>query len=257
MDFPVAEAPTPIQRPAELIQIEGMRGRTLSDEAKQELNSSGMRYKAIRQEALRVGAQSGLAMRYESIMDYLAGVETKMNVVFSFNGFVEGGRLLIPAVVEVPDQFVMDEGKGQARVIRQAYTIEEEARIVSSAPTWREYLWQKYAYPEMPHESLLPRTDAESVIWTEGVRSGWAAGVEQGTNIYKDRLARLTVAVEGRHLYKMLEAKNMVSPAALKVLADSKVTFNGRTMNVGEVIYGVGSRGEYLPSKEWAPVWTK
>lgn len=256
MDFPVADVGIPphLVAPAALVELKGMRGAEAEGEDAD--GAGGIRYKAIRQEGLRVGAQTGLAHRYGMIMEYMKGVEPKLNVIFSFNGFVKDGRLLMPAVTEMPNRFVRDEQTGEVRVIRNAYTVEEEARIVSVVPTWRDYLWQEYAYPEKPHRSLLPRTDAEAKAWEEAVNEGWRAGVHQADTIYSDRLAMLTRAVEGRNLYKTLESKNMFSPAALQAVAN-RVTFNGRTMNVGEVIYTIGKPGNYTSSDSWRPVWTR
>lgn len=255
MDFPVAnvDIPAHLEAPAALVELKALRG---SESGSEEAESGGLRFRAIRQEGLRVGAQTGLAHRYGMVMEYLGGVEPKINVIFSFNGFVKDGRLLMPAVVEVPNQFVNDKETGEARVIRNAFTIEEEARIISVVPTWRDYLWQEYAYPEKPHSSLLPRSDAEAKAWQEAVNEGWRAGVHQADTIYSDRLAMLTKAVEGRNLYKTLESKKMVSPAALQVVSN-RVTFNGRTMNVGEVIYTINNQSNYTASEQWRPVWTR
>ena len=233
-----------------------MRGDKSMKEEMDLEGAKGVRIKAIRQEALRVGAQSGLAHRYSMVMQYLNKNESKLNVTFSFSGFVKNGRLLVPAIVEANNQFVMDGEKGEARVVRNAFTIEEEAKIISVVPTWRDYLWQEYLQPEMPHRTLLPRNEVEATSWKEAVDEGWKAGVNQGDQIFQDRLASLTKAVEGRHLYVTLEAKKMISPAALNVVAN-RVTFNGRTMNVGEVIYTIGNAASYTSSKDWNPVWTR
>lgn len=256
MDFPVADVgiPAHLETPAALVELKELRG--FDAEGEEAGGSGGIRFKAIRQEGLRVGAQTGLAHRYGMIMEYMSAVEPKLNVVFSFNGFVKDGRLLMPAVIEVPNRFDRDEQNGEVRVIRNAYTIEEEARIISVVPTWREYLWQEYGYPEKPHASLLPRTDAESKAWQEAITEGWRAGVSQADTIYNDRLAMLTKAVEGRNLYKTLESKKMISPAALQAVSN-RVTFNGRTMNVGEIIYTINAPGNYTSSDSWRPVWTR
>lgn len=260
MDFQVSEVtlPSHLASPPELVELKQMRGQGGSEGEGGDgfTKEGGIRFKAMRQEALRVGAQSGLAYRYGMLMQYMEGVEPKLNVIFSFNGFVKDGRLLVPAVVEVPNQFVRDEQSGEVRVIRNAYTIEEEAKIISVAPTWRDYLWQEHAYPEKPHESLLPKTDSESKVWQASVTEGWKAGVAQADEVFEDRLAALAKAVEGRNLYKTLEAKKMVSPAALKVVSN-KVTFNGRTMNVGEIIYSVSDKANYTAAQDWSPVWSR
>lgn len=255
MDFAVAqiELADHLKAPPVLLEIRQMHGQD-ADSTKEEGN--GIRYRALREEALRVGAQTGLAYRYGMIMSYLATVEPKLNVTFSFSGFVKQGRLLVPAVVETPNQFKMDQHSGQATVIRQAVTVEEEARIVSVVPTWRDYLWQDYSYPERPHPALLPRTNAEQKAWEDAINDGWKAGVSQADEIYDDRLAALTRAVEGRHNYITMEQKRMFDPAALRVVSN-KVTFNGRTMNVGETIYTIQKPAAYTSATDWRPVWTR
>ena len=254
MDFPQLDVPLPegMTTSAELRAMEDLRGRE-SDAADV---SGGIRIRAIKQEGLRVGAQTGLAARYSMIMQYMEGVEPKMNVAFSFNGFVRDGRLLVPAVIEVKDRLSYDAETGQAAEVKQAYTIIEEARVVTSIPTWRDYLFQVYEQPELPHESILPRTEEEVEVWKEALQTGWTSGVYQADQIYQDRINDLTRAVEGRYLYRTLESKNMISPAALQVVAN-KVTFNGRTMNIGETIYSIGDAGNYKQASGWRPVWTR
>jgi len=127
---------------------------------------------------------------------------------------------------------------------------------VSSVPTWRDWLVQEYEAPEVPHSSLLPRTPSEIKVWEDAVREGWQAGVVQADGIYTDRLNDLTRSVEGRYLYRVLEQKKMIEPSLLKV-ERNKVTYNGRTMNIGEVIYSVQSRANYTSGENWKPVWSR
>ena len=255
MDFPVAdiELPSQLAAPPALVELQELRGDSdLSpDEA-----AGGVRFRAIRQEGLRMGAQTGLAHRYSMIMEYLNGNEPKLNVTFSFNPFIRDGRLLVPSIQEAQNQFVLDEQTGEASIVRNAYTVLEEARIVSVTPTWRDYLYQEYTYPEAPHRSVLPRTESEARVWEQSLKEGWVAGLSQADSIYDDRLAALTQAVEGRHLYNTLESKNVFTPASLQVVAN-KVTFNGRTMNVGEVIYSIRGQANFKNAQEWRPVWTR
>lgn len=254
MDFPQLDVPLPenLTTSAELREMEDLRGR----EADSEDVAGGIRIRAIRQEGLRVGAQTGLAARYTMIMEYMDSVEPKMNVAFSFNGFVRDGRLLVPAIIEVNDRLSYDAETGQATEVKKAYTVIEEARVVTSVPTWRDYLFQVYAMPEPPHESILPRNDEEVEVWKKALNEGWVTGLYQADQIYQDRINDLTRAVEGRYLYRTLEAKKMISPAALQVVAN-RVTFNGRTMNIGETIYSIGNAAAYQQSSGWSPVWTR
>jgi defect-in-organelle-trafficking protein DotC len=256
MDFQVADVPLPehLQTSPALQELESVRGSD-KDEIKGE-GAGGIRFRALRQEGLRLGAQTGLAWRYNMIMQYLDKTESKLNVIYSFARFVRDGRVLIPAVVEVKNKFQLDEQTGQATIVRSQITVEEEAKIISVVPTWRDYLWQQYTYPEKPHPSLRPRSDDEAAAWKQAVNEGWRAGISQADDIYSDRLASLTKATEGRSLYNTLESNKVFTPAALKVVAN-KVTFNGRTMNVGEVIYSINKKADYTTATDWKPVWTR
>lgn len=255
MDFAVAEidASGQLAAPEALVELQSLRGSDKGVDVKTK-DGGGLRFRSMRQEGLRLGAQAGLAERYSMIMEYLGKNESKANVIFSFAGFVNDGNLLVPAVHQAQNQFKMD-GE-EARVVSNAYTIAEEARIVSSVPTWRDWLAQEYEMPEQPHYSLLPRTPGEIKVWEQSVTDGWRAGVVQANDIYSDRLNDLTRAVEGRYLYRVLEEKKMIEPSLLRV-ERNKVTYNGRTMNIGEVIYSVQSKANYTSGDNWKPIWSR
>ncbi|MEC4242098.1 type IV secretory system conjugative DNA transfer family protein [Pseudomonas sp. DSV-1] len=253
VDFPVAEMPaSQIEAPAELRLIGELKGR----DKKELSNDEGgkLRTDALRQEGLRVGAQTALAYRYGMIMDYLEAVEPKLNVAFNFAQFVRDGHLLIPAITEVRDQYTKENGL--VHRVKAGYTVQEEAQVVSSVPTWRDYVYQRYEKPELPHEALFPRDDFETSEWKRSLLEGWNAGIYQADEMFKDRVNQLTKAVEGRHQYVTLESRAMFSPADLKVV-NSQVTFQGRTMNVGEQIIGIGQLGNFTNSQTWAPIWTR
>lgn len=256
MDFAVAEidASGQLESPAALVEIQGLRGLKEKAVDVKTKDGGGLRFRSMRQEALRLGAQTGLAERYSMIMEYLGKNETRANVIFSFASFVNGGNLLVPAVHQAQNQFRL-EGDS-AVVVSNSYTIAEEARIISSAPTWRDWLYQEYAKPEKPHHSLLPKTPNEIKVWEEATRQGYRAGVMQADDIYSDRLHELTRSVEGRYLYRLLEDKKMIQPSSLRVERNN-ITYNGRTMDIGEVIYSVESKANYISGDNWKPVWTR
>lgn len=238
--------------PKELRRLSEIKGRSQSDMAKDE--SVQLRAESLKQEALRVGAQSGLAYRYGMLMDYCDSVEPKINVVWNLSQFVRDVHLLIPAVIEVRDQFTKEGG--EIRRVRTGITVTEEADVISSTPTWRDYVYQRYDVPDLPHESLYPLGEVEESIWKSALKQGWEAGIFQADANFQDRVNQLTRAVEGRYQYLTLEARGMFTPADLKVV-NSQVTFQGRTMNVGEQIITVRNQGNFTQMQTWAPVWTR
>lgn len=220
-----------------------------------EVVGTSLRTAAIRQEALRVGAQTGLSMRYQAIIGYLDQNESRLNVLFNFAPFVDG-KLLMPAVSKMQDTFSVNEDSGSATIIRNSYTITEEARIISNAPTWRDYLYQVYDMPEESHYSVLPATPTEIAAWESSVEEGWKAGITMADEVFSDRLASLSKSLEDRYRYQLLLNQGVVTKPVVGVDART-ITYNGRTLNVGETIYTVEQPANYTASPSWRPVWTK
>lgn len=222
---------------------------------KDELENLSLRVAAIRQEALRVGAQSGLAKRYEAITTYLDANDNRLNVVYNFAPFVDG-KILLPAVAKNQDTFVLDSEDGTATVVRSSYTISEEAKIISNPPTWRDFLYQTFEEPEEPHSSVLPQNPKEVKVWEESVEEGWLAGITMADEVFSDRLADLTKSLEERYRYQLLLNQGVVT-APIAGVDRRSITYDGRTLNVGETVYSVEQPVNYTASPEWRPVWTR
>lgn len=235
--------------------VELKKKRSTRKMAKDELSNDNLRFTAVRQEALRVGAQAGLSSRYSALTEYMAFNESRMNVTYNFAPFIDG-KMLMPAVSKMQDTFTLDESGSQATVVRNSYTISEEARIISNPPTWRDYLWQTYEPPEESHYSILPNSTAEVEAWQEAVEEGWRAGIIMADEIYSDRLAELTKAIEDRYRYQLLLNQKVVQAPVLGVDRRT-ITYNGRTLNVGETIYTVEQPVNYTASPSWRPIWSR
>lgn len=236
-----------------LVELKKMRSTRKM--VKDELSNDSLRFTAVRQEGLRVGAQAGLSSRYEALTKYMAANESRMNVTFNFAPFIDG-KMLMPAVSKMQDTFTLDESGEQATVVRNSYTISEEARIISNPPNWRDYLWQTFEPPKESHYSILPNTPSEVAVWQEAVDEGWRAGIIMADEIFSDRLAELTKAIEDRYRYQLLLNQKVVQAPVLGVDRRT-ITYNGRTLNVGETIYTVEQPVNYTASPSWRPVWTK
>ena len=117
IDFPIAdiEIVESMRYAPELHEAINLKGKKQA--IKEEL-VGGVKLNAIRQEGLRFGAQSGLSVRYDLIMEYLDEHEDKLNALFNFAGFVRQGNLLIPSLTEVNSQLI-NEGD-QLRTISKS-----------------------------------------------------------------------------------------------------------------------------------------
>lgn len=253
IDFPIAdiEIVESMRYAPELHEAINLKGKKQA--IKEEL-VGGVKLNAIRQEGLRFGAQSGLSVRYDLIMEYLDEHEDKLNALFNFAGFVRQGNLLIPSLTEVNSQLI-NEGD-QLRTISKSYTIDSEAELVSTVPTWRDYLVQHYEKPQTPHSSILPVTPVEIKVWKSAVEAGWRSGVQDADNIFTDRVAQLAKDINGRYLYITTEKKNLLTPATVYA-TNAQVTFNGRTMNIDEKVFRVENSANFKSADNWEPIWTK
>ena len=82
----------------------------------------------------------------------------------------------------------------------QTYMLIKPARFVTTAPTWRTYLWMDYSAPPMPNKILLPTTQTEATAWNNSIAIGWHQGLEQANNIFNLNLNRLKRDINGANI---------------------------------------------------------
>lgn len=193
---------------------------------------TNLRMEALRDTAIAVGAQGGLAWRAERIDCVLKQQQASLNGIYNFTALLLNKNILPP---------VLEEGRNADNIancetIRAAdaiYRIITPPCFVSLAPNWRQYLWMHYEKPEDPNVSLLPKNRAEAAAWNCFVREGWIKGVEQANRIFEANLMRLNRDYKGMVLYHKLYAQNMVS-APFVAQADLGVTGDDREMRVND-----------------------
>lgn len=166
---------------------------------------------SIKESALSVGAQSGLANRAQKIDAYLAYHAPELDKVYNFNALILENNVLPPVLLEGRDTLNLDTPNG-IRISDRTYKIAKQAHFVTTPPNWRQYIWMDYKLPERPDDSVLPKDKDEQVAWKYYTAKGWQKGVEQADTIFADSLARLKMDYTGMIQYRKLLALNMVSP---------------------------------------------
>ncbi len=237
----------------ELESLESLRGdvRTVDDEE----DNNSIRLEAVQDTARSLGARSGLAYRGEEINDSLFEEEDQLDAIFSFHALLLGDNILPPVLVESRDSLVVST-PNLLRVADRNYRIIKQARFVTLAPTWRDYLQMDERRPPLPDESLWPKTDEEREVWAEYVEIGWFDGIAQADLIYTENLARLKRDYQGMVRYRMLLAQNMVS-APQVAHRELGITGGGEEMAINDRTLTI----EALPalradSKTWDPALT-
>lgn len=214
-----------------------------------------LRQNTIETTAVGFAAQAGLKWRYENINQIIKAKYAGRLDEVNFRPFVTDKNILTPSILITKDE---ENYESPQKLIKSNinFVVADEARIVSVPPTYRDYLVRYFPEPKKIHPALKPRDDIEMEAWRKGVLKGWMIGVKQANDIFADGLLRLERDIQGRVNYRKMVSLKMISPAALKVTKRG-VTFNDRTMNVGETVYEITNVANFTTLDDWRSAWLK
>lgn len=191
-----------------------------------------LRAQALRETALSLGARGGLAERALQINSTLLNYEPLLDRVFQFNGMLLDDNILPPVLIQAKNTLNISGGDS-IRVADRNYKILSQAKFITAAPTWREYLLMSYDLPQLPDRSLLPRNKPERIMWENDLEEGWKAGLQQAELIFMENINRLVRDYKGMILYRNLLAQHIVSEPYVATL-DMGITGNGDDMTVND-----------------------
>lgn len=166
---------------------------------------------ALKETALSLGAQAGLAWRAKTIDEELTKQARNLDSIYDFNSLILEHNVLPPVLLEGRNTLNLADAQS-IRVSDRTYKVAKQARFVTTPPTWRVYLWLDYVKPEYPNSTLLPKTRAEKQLWCTYTEKGWKKGIDQANTILEENIARVKEDFGGMILYRKLLAMNMVSP---------------------------------------------
>ncbi len=212
----------------ENVKVEATSASTSATELSQ------LRVKSLRDSAMSLGAQGGLAWASARMNIKLENDRKYLDTIYNFNGMMLS-HAVIPPVLEEGDNTLNLDDPNTIRVSDRTYKIIQQARFATTAPNWREYLWLAYAKPPLPDKTLLPRTNEEQKIWKEGINAGWQKGIEQSFSIFQQNLARLKRDYRGMALYRKLLQSKMIS-APFVARTELGVTGNGTDMRINDQV---------------------
>jgi defect-in-organelle-trafficking protein DotC len=245
-------APKPINTD-NLSDIENLTSTSYGDSEKA---ISNIREEGLKETALTLGAQSGLAYRSKQINQSLEKKSTYLNNVFNFNPIMLEHSVVPPVLIQANNTLSIS-GPDSLRISDKTYRIAKQAEFVTTPPTWRTYLWMKFKTPELPNKTLLPRNPQEEQVWKKYIAIGWGKGEKQADRIFKVNLAQLKRDYQGMLLYRDLLAKHMISqPFVAKT--DLGVTGDGNSININDQVLRITATPQLQTnSKEWQPVLVK
>jgi defect-in-organelle-trafficking protein DotC len=200
----------PLPDTGTLVGLQALANPVSKKSAKKRRNNK-MRELALKETALSVGAQSGLAWRARIIDDRLTRLARKLDAIYDFNALILEHNVLPPVLLEGRNTLNMADTQN-IRISDRTYRIAKQARFVTTPPNWRQYIWMDYQKPDAPNAYLLPKTRRERQVWGYWVEKGWKDGIEQANTIFEENVARIKEDYVGMILYRKLLAMNMVSP---------------------------------------------
>ncbi len=213
-----------------------------------------IREMGLRETALSLGAQSGLAARAKYIDDQLTKQQRHLDDIYDFNSLILEHNVLPPVLLE--GQNTLNLANTQTiRISDRTYKVAKQARFVTTPPNWRQYLWMDFNKPDYPNVTLLPKTNEERQLWNDYVEKGWHNGIEQADSILEENIARIKEDLRGMILYRKLLAMNMVSPPYVSH-TDLGVTGDGEEIRIDDRVLRITALPALnVNSKEWrAPV---
>lgn len=227
-----------------------------STKATRTKNKNKIRETAIKETALSVGAQSGLAWRAKIIDNQLTRLARRLDMVYDFNALILEHNVLPPVLLEGRNTLNLADTQ-TIRISDRTYKIAKQARFVTTPPNWRQYLWMDYKQPDPPSTFLLPKTRREKQVWSYWVEKGWKNGIEQANVILEESVARIKEDYSGMILYRKLLAMNMVSPPYVSH-TDLGVTGDASEIHIDDRVLRITA----LPtlntnSKEWIAAVSK
>jgi defect-in-organelle-trafficking protein DotC len=209
-----------------------------------------IREMALRETALSLGAQAGLAWRAKYIDDQLVKQTRNLDTIYDFNAITLEHNVLPPVLLEGRHTLNLADTQ-TIRISDRTYKVSKQARFITTPPDWRQYLWLDYKKPEYPHITLLPSTPEERQIWCYYIDKGWQNGVDQANTIIEENIARIKEDFTGMILYRKLLSMNMVSPPYVSN-TDLGVTGDGEEIRIDDRVLRITALPALnVNSEEW------
>lgn len=193
-------------QPEEMRTLLEMQG---SQEARRSERANNSRNKVLGNAAQTIAFQRGFTYRYSKIMGAVVSRSHELDSIFSFGPLLIDKRVL-PPVIRWTNQAVNIESDVYATTVEAQYRIVAPARIVSTPPTWRDYIEMETGTMQAT-PAILPQTSDEKSLWRIFVEKGWNEGMAHADDVFDLNMNRLISDYRGVLRFKMLADQGLVS----------------------------------------------
>lgn len=223
---------------------------------------SVVREAALREAAEAMGARRGLRDKSCAINAEIERQKGSLELRYRFSDLLMGRGVLPPVISEAKDSVALDTTV--MRVASRVYHLDEQARIVDVAPTWRDWLYVGLPIGDCsrPYEStvdlpdqLRPRDALEVEYFRSVVARAYVMGRQQGTEIFSHNLARLERSYLGMRRYFDLFARGMVSAPVVVASTDIVKRDDPNTLIVGNTLIRITVPVDFVEAhQKWKPL---
>lgn len=215
------------------------------------------RKRAIAQAATGLGAQAGLDWRYGQISALLKDrdIQSILDGTFNFGNMITTQNVIYPVISEARQSVELSDDGQTARSSKVTWRILYPARIVTTPPNWRAYLYQETRSALNAPEGLMPNNSTEMSVWTTDVCDGFAQGARQADLIFQDRMSRLVRDYSGMMRYKALLAQHVVSaPSVVEGSMGVRIAAGGDKVYVDDRVIRIKENSSFVGVTHWRPV---
>ncbi len=202
-----------------------------------------LREGAIREAAVTVGIQGGIRYRYELINQEISRVASKLDFIYNFRPLLINEKMLPPIIAESNGTFGLEED-GSASSSLATYEIIQDAKLVATAPQWRDYLIHDYQSNADINPALKPKSDIEREAWSRGVSEGWAEGIQIADRMAIEHINRLGRDYQGVIRFHRLAQQGVLSMPTLSI-GDLGVHVNGKKLDINQRIFRITQPSMY------------
>ncbi len=224
---------------------------------------SAVREAALREAAETVGARRGLLDKSCAIGAEIERTKSALEKRYRFSDLMMGKGVMPPVISEARDSVALDTTV--MRVASRVYRLDEPARVVDIAPTWRDWLYVGLPVGECGQASadpmadistqLRPRDEAETEYFRRALTRAYAAGQQQGAEVFRYNLARLERSYMGMRRFFELHARGMVSAPVVVANTDIVRRDDPNTLVVGNTIIRITVPVDFVEAhQQWKPL---
>jgi defect-in-organelle-trafficking protein DotC len=218
---------------------------------------SPVREAALRDTARALGVQAGLGERSRSIVNTVNAQGPVLDAKFRFSDLIMGVGILPAVISEARDAVAVDATV--MRIAQSVYRIDEPARPVMVAPTWRDWLLlglNPDLHPVPPSDAqLLPRDEIEQRYWNAHLDEAYLVGVQHADKIFDINLARLERTYIGMRRFYDLYQRGMVTAPVVAASSSIIDREDPNTVAIGATVFRITAGTDFVEKSDaWRPL---